>query len=341
MRLARFNLFASVILAAILSAPAWASRTALPGTLNYVEGNASIGDQSLNSQSIGSAELQPGQSLVTGNGKAEVLLTPGVFLRLGDDSSVKLISPSLTNTRVALEKGEAMVEVDELYPENNLQIAEDGVNTRLEKTGLYAFDADHAQVRVFDGKAVAQVDDHKVTLKGGRELALNTDQPYKAQKFDKKQYEQTDLYQWSSLRSSYLAEANENAARTYVVNGWYGPGWAGAGWYWSPWFSAYTFIPGGGVFYNPFGWGFYSPVWAYRAPLFYGGVGYVHHFGPGYRAPLYAHPGHFRAHGPAAGFRGVNGFHGGAIGRSAPAIGARSFGGFHGGFHGGGFHGRR
>ena len=94
MRLARFNLFASVILAAILSAPAWASKTALPGTLNYVEGNASIGEQTLNSQSIGSAELQPGQSLVTGNGKAEVLLIPGVFLRVGNNSSVKMISPA-------------------------------------------------------------------------------------------------------------------------------------------------------------------------------------------------------------------------------------------------------
>ena len=227
-----------------------------------------------------------------------------------------------------------MVEVDEIHSENNIQIREAGVNTRLEKKGLYAFDADQNQIRVFDGKAVAYEGDHKVTIKGGHELAFNTNQPYKARKFDKKQYEQGDLYQWSSLRSSYLAEANESAARTYVANGWYGPGWVGAGWYWNPWYSAYTFIPGGGFFYNPFGWGFYSPFFAYRAPLLYGGVGYVHRFGPGYRVPHYAHHGHFRAHPPAAGFRGARGFHGGAVGRSAPHSGARSFGRFHGGFHG-------
>jgi hypothetical protein len=47
--------------------------------------------------------LQTGESLTTGNGKAEVLLTPGVFLRVGSDSLVKMISPSLTNTDVSLE----------------------------------------------------------------------------------------------------------------------------------------------------------------------------------------------------------------------------------------------
>ena len=82
MRLPKFGI-GSFLLAAILSAPAWGSETsaqsAIPGTLNYVEGQASIGDQALSSKSIGTAELQPGQSLVTEKGKAEVLLTPVFF----------------------------------------------------------------------------------------------------------------------------------------------------------------------------------------------------------------------------------------------------------------------
>ena len=40
---------------------------------------------------------------------------------------------------------------------------------------------------------------------------------------------------------------------------------------WDPWFSCYTFIPGDGIFYSPFGWGFYSPWWAYQAPIYFGG----------------------------------------------------------------------
>lgn len=69
MRLPRLKAIAGFFLAAILSAPAWGSETsansALPGTLNYVEGQALIGAQVLNSESVGSAELQPGQSLTT------------------------------------------------------------------------------------------------------------------------------------------------------------------------------------------------------------------------------------------------------------------------------------
>src|ERR1700739_1431468 len=121
MRAPRFEVLVCFCLAAILCTPAWSDQTsahsALPGTLNYVEGHASIGDQALNSKSIGTAELQPGPSLTTRTGKAEVLLTPGVFLRVGEYSSVAMISPSLTNTQVGIVRGHAMIEVAEIHPE--------------------------------------------------------------------------------------------------------------------------------------------------------------------------------------------------------------------------------
>lgn len=301
-----------------------------------------MGAQALDSKSIGSAELQAGQSLTTDNGRAEILLTLGVYLRVGDNSTVRLVSPSLIDTRVAIDKGEAMVEVDQLFPDNYIRVTEDGKSTQLVKTGLYDFDANQNLVRVFEGKAVVQDGDRRVTIKKDHELALNTSEPSKTVKFAKNEYTQSDLYRWSNLRSSYLAEANVDVARTYVVSGWYGPGWVGAGWYWDPWFASYSFIPGGGFLYSPFGWGFYSPFWAYRAPLFVGG-GYYRSFGPGYRAPLYAHAGSFVSSGPrvstaapAAGFRG------GAVQRSAPAMGgARAVGGFGGGGFHGGLGGRR
>jgi FecR protein len=253
-------------LAAILTAPVWGSeastKSAVPGTLNYVEGHASMGDQALNSKSIGSAELQPGQSLTTEKGKAEVLLTPGVFLRIGNNSSIKLISPSLTDTEVEVDQGHAMVEVAELHPENSIRIDEDGTTTQLLKTGLYDFNRNQRELRVFDGKATVESGREHVNVKGGRELTLANNELSKARKFDKKSYEEGDLFRWSSLRSGYLAEANVDAAGMYAANGWGGPGWWGADWYWDPWFDAFTFIPGDGIFYSPFGWGFYSP-WGY------------------------------------------------------------------------------
>ena len=340
MRLSRFQALASLLLAAVLSAPALATNTdtkaATPGTLNYVEGRASIGGQTLQSNDIGSAQLQAGQTLSTTNGKAEVLLTPGVFLRVGSNSSVQMISPNLADTEIAVDQGSAMLEVSQIYPQNDIRINEDGATARIQKTGLYAFDAAQGYIRVFDGKAEVLDSDRHVTVKGGHEVSLSEAEQtgkLKARGFDKQQYENTDLYRFSSLRSSYLAEANESSARVYVSNGWYGPGWVGAGWYWNPWFSTYTFVPADGVLYSPFGWGFYSPLFAYRSHVIVGGF---RHFGVGYRPPVFM--GHRGTFGHVTGRpafrarRSTSAFHGAY--RARPEDGFHGSAGFRGGFHG-------
>lgn len=320
MKLSWTKMISGFFLAGLFTASAWAAETAVPGTVNYVEGQVAIGDRALDSHSIGTA-LQPGESISTNTGKVEVLLTPGVFLRVDGQSSVQLVSAGLTDTEVNVEQGRAMVEVTEIHPENNLRIVENGVSTQLRKNGLYDFDAAQNELRVFSGKAVVFDGDREVTVDGGHQVDFNVQGKLKSQGFDKKQYQESDLYRWSSLRSSYLAEANVDSARVYVANGWYGPGWVGPGWYWNPWFGAYTFVPAGGIFYSPFGWGFYSPLVVFRSPLFVGRP-FVHTFGPGYRPVV------------------VGGF------RTAPSLGVRGAvihgGGFGGGFHGGGAHmGRR
>jgi hypothetical protein len=272
---------------AALSTPVWAVTPARPGTVNYIEGQVAMGGQSLDAKSTG-MELGEGQSITTLTGKAEILLTPGVFLRLDPNSSLKMVTAGLTDTEVQLEQGRAMVEVDQIFPENHLRVIESSFEIDLQKKGVYDFDAARNQVRVFDGEALATDNGHRVELKGGHELNLAMGADVKAHGFDKKAFED-DLYSWSRLRSSYMAEANISQARVYVR----GAGFFGAGWYWNSWYGAYTFIPGDGFFYNPFGWGFYSPWFVYRAPFF----GF---YGGGYRTFVnYAPPAAF-----IAGYRG-------------------------------------
>ncbi len=268
----------AVLLAAVWGSPAWASTPPQPGTINYIEGQVSIDGQPLTAKSVGSTQLAPGQSLTTEAGRAEILLTPGVFFRAGEHTSIRMISPGLANTILAIDQGKAMVEVAEIRDENNIRVRENGASVRLLKTGLYDFDADRQQVLVFDGKAAVQTDDREVKVKGGRQLVLNVADA-KPHKFDKKAYEDTDFYRWASLRSAYLAEANVNAARSY----------AGSGWYWSPWYGAYTFIPANGIFFDPFGWSYYSP-WAVGVPYYGYGYGFQH-FGPSFH-PHYRRPIH-------------------------------------------------
>jgi len=274
---------------------------AQPGALNYVEGQAKIGDQVVTSKSVGSTALNAGDVLSTGNGRAEILLTPGIFMRVGKNSAVRMDSPELTNTRVELLRGEAMVEADLLHKEDHVIVAERGATTELEKKGVYDFDADNGTVRVFDGQANVQEADKHVELKKGKEALV--EQPLQSQKFDHDSAVASDpLYNWSKLRSEYLAEATAGTAQTYIVDG---GGWYGAGWYWNPYWSMYSFVPGDGFFYSPFGWGLYSPVYLYSAP-------YARFYGRGYA-------GGSRAIVPQGGR-----FSGGFVGRGAQAPMTRS-----------------
>lgn len=311
-----FTAIGGMILAGTLSLPAIASDSVLPGTVNYVEGKVNLGDQALTAKSVGSATVEVGQSLTTTTGKAEMLLTPGVFVRLGDDSALQLVSGNLTKTEVRLDRGSALIEVDELHKQNDLLIQDNGATTQLKKTGLYEVDADHRQVLVFKGEAEVQEGDQHEKVKGGHALTL-TDAKLKATGFNKDRQENSDLYKFSSLRSQYIAEASAEAAGGYAGNAW------APGWFWDPWFSAYTFFPGNGFLYSPFGWGwgFYSPAYiGYYGGYYRGGARYYsNRYGNSRVVTTHAAPAHALAARPSGGFggfhsSGVGGFHGGSIG---------------------------
>jgi hypothetical protein len=310
----KYQTIVLVAAAALATAPAaLGAEVARPGTVNYVEGAVSLDGQPITDTSVGGTDLNPGQELTTENGRAEILLTPGVFLRLGNDSVVKMISPDLLHTQVELERGRAGVEVDEIHPENDLDILDAGVTTQLLKNGYYEFDAARPTAMVFDGKAAVEVGDGKYrVIKSHHELALTP--PANAKPLIKEKptgfdenAAKDELYNWNSLRSQYLAEANNQIAGEYVG----GPGFV-PGWYWDPYMWDYTFI-GWNPFWSPFGWGFYPFGWGGG----YGGWGW---YGGG--RGVYHGLGHVG--GPVRGGFAGGEFHGG--------------GGF-GGFAGGGFHG--
>ncbi len=314
----RFKAITWMLSLAALSATAFGqnANSASPGTLNYIEGQASIEGRPVSSQSVGNTKLEAGQVLATANGKAEILLTPGIFLRLGEDSTVQMVTPDLAHTEVRLEQGRADVEVDQIYPQNTILVDLKNGQTQLLKNGLYAFDAGNATVRVFDGKAAVypganlQANVKPIDVKGGHQLVLNGDL-VKPQGFNKDQAKADPLYKWSSLRSNYLGQANLNLAEEYAGYSGFYPGW-----YWAGGPFGYTWLPGDGLFWSPFGYGFYSPYYIRGGGFIYGGYGRGFYGRGGYPAGGY--------HGGALRAQGGQGFHGGGGG------------GFHGGGGGGG-----
>ena len=63
-----------------------------------------------------------------------MLLTPGVFLRIGENSQISLISPSLTNTQFEVSRGEVMLEATGLVKDQSIQIVNHGSSPQFRKT---------------------------------------------------------------------------------------------------------------------------------------------------------------------------------------------------------------
>lgn len=248
-----------------------------------------------------------------------------------------MVATSLTDTRVELVNGKAMVEATDLLQENDIKVLIGTSEATIDKNGLYEFSANPGEVMVYDGKATVENGKSHVKLGKGHEVKIS--EKLKGKHFDTSRRD--ELYAWSDVRSQYLSQASVYSAESYATEpssyaaGW----WTGADWYWNPWFDAYSFIPADGIFFSSFGWGFYSPWCLGYAPVLpYGGYGGWGRFG--YRgAPIIGHVPRFggvgtrATHGFSSAYNGAS--HSG--GASHVSSGFRGFGG--GGFHGGGFGG--
>ena len=282
------------------------------GVVHYVEGNASIEDKTVELKFGHFPEIKANETFRTDEGRAEVLLTPGSFLRLAENSAVRMISNQLTDTRFELLKGEILVESVDWTKDsaaaklkgNVISVLYKGTTTLLDKPGLYQFNTDPGRVRVVEGEALVKTGSDQLTLKKGKETEL--DGTLMAEKFDAKTGD--DLIRWSARRSGYLATANVSAARSMNQNdsmwssyaGGYGGGWA-----FNPAFGMYTFVPMGGIAYSPFGFNYWSPYTVGSYYPYYGGYG-------GYGGGYYYYPGNNGGGGggtvsqPISGNRGGN-----------------------------------
>jgi len=244
------------------------------GVVHYIEGEATIDGAAAETRLGGKfAELKEGQVFATAEGRAEILLTPGVVIRLGENSSMKMLSNRLVDTRVDLVSGVAIVEVSDglNLKDTAVTVLVKEASVTLSKMALIRLDA-NSGVRVYKGEAQVLAGGTPTTLKDGRELQFGAGNLIA--KFDAKQ---TDpLYRWANRRAEYIAMANISAARM-VRTGDYSI--SSEGWFLNPYFGMFTYLPlGNSVFRTPFGYSYYSPA---RVARYY--YGYAQR-----NAPVYA-----------------------------------------------------
>src|ERR1700683_307617 len=123
---------------------AWAQQviSAHSGVIHFVEGQVTLEGQPVQPKFGEFPDVKNGQTLATQDGRAEVLLTPGVILRIGENSSFKMLSNSRTDTRLEVLSGEAIVEVGELLPTNAITLVSGSVHMGLVKKGIYRVEAE-------------------------------------------------------------------------------------------------------------------------------------------------------------------------------------------------------
>ena len=256
------------------------------GTVHYFDGDVTVDGVKLVPQVARFTEMKEGNVLQTGLGRAEILLTPGVVLRVGENSSVKMLDNRLMSTRLDFLSGVAMVESvdgDSSVKDPAVTILYKDFQAQPLKFGLFEMTSQPSRVRVFKGAARVSGNDTTVTVKEGNLIDLTTTMA--TAKFEAK--EGDDLYLWSRDRSAYLSAGNMSSARTlassgygnsfgttsfgapygglgngYAYTGWDPSMWSGfsGGWYFNPYLNMYSFLPFSGTMYSPFGYGFYNPV---------------------------------------------------------------------------------
>ncbi|MBV9503464.1 MAG: hypothetical protein JO323_00515 [Acidobacteriia bacterium] len=139
--------------AACVSAAAQSVISTHAGTVYFFEGAVSLGGQPLEQKFGRFPDIGEGNELRTEKGRAEVLLTPGVFLRVGENSAIRLVSSSLSNSRVELLAGSAIVQSGEATGSAPPVLVYKDWSVKLPGLGVYRIDSEPARVRALKGHA--------------------------------------------------------------------------------------------------------------------------------------------------------------------------------------------
>jgi hypothetical protein len=152
----RFPVVGMALVVAAGSAFAQYVISAHSGVVQYVEGKAYLDNHAVEPKFGQFPDIKDSQGFRTEEGRAEILLTPGVFLRLGENSSMRMLSSRLTDTRVEILSGSAIVEAADVPKENSIEVVYKGNTIHLQKQGLYRLDTEPARFKVYEGEAIVK-----------------------------------------------------------------------------------------------------------------------------------------------------------------------------------------
>lgn len=239
--------------------------SAKAGGVNAVSGHVMVKRQGQASQLLTAQDdLVSGDVVTTGSqSQAEILLNPGAYFRLAENSEFVMVDTSLDDMKVRLNRGSAIVEATGMDRVGlRIPIITDQQSMTILRAGIYRINAAPGMTEILVRQGLVQLGSDPTNLiKSGKKITITGNAASasiaKIIKTDK-----DDFDSWSKQRGASLAQANQRlSARTVngylsgTSNAWpYGFGRWGL-WTWSARAGCYTFLP---FFY---GWG--SPYGGY------------------------------------------------------------------------------
>lgn len=289
MRRVRFAVLAAALLA-LVAATAMAQPVvpAKSGLVTYIEGTAYLDGKELTDAACVQCPSMPKNGVLrTTEGRAEIIMNPGLTMRVGENTELKMVDNSLVDTQVELVKGSAVVQFStefvDVQKDNAFTLLLNGASIAVVKAGDYRFDAQPPRLKVFAGLAKVAVDGQIISVSSGKMLNLGGGTAA-VEKFD---IDQTDaLDRWSGRRGELQAQANASSARqanedpncySYNPSGRYSNSAVSSRgnpcvgkWRWNPWYGLWTYIPFGRAYCDPiWGYCYYNPrdvIGAYYRP---------------------------------------------------------------------------
>ena len=108
------TIFSAIVLSASAASAVYGQFviSAHSGLIHYVEGRALLDSKPVEVKIATFPEMKENMELRTEDGRAEVLLNPGAFLRLGENSAVRMVSNKLSDSRMEFISGSIVIEAD-------------------------------------------------------------------------------------------------------------------------------------------------------------------------------------------------------------------------------------
>ena len=282
MRLSHLSVFVITSLMSCLPAAAQQLISAKSGLIHYTEGDVKVGVQAAAPNNGVFQSLANGKELVTAEGRAEMLLGPGQFVRLNENSSVRMVSNKLEATQIDVLSGSVLIELVEVEKNAPVTIGAGANTIELRKAGLYRIDAAESRLRVLDGEAIIRGSGQTLTAKKAKEVSMGA--VLAENGFDVSAGD--EFTRWAQRRAGYIATANVSGARDIYANG---QKWNSSDWAFNPWYGMYTYVPYRRMSLSPFGFHYFTPDMAFNDmfwPFLGGGYGfYGMGFGYGYGSP--------------------------------------------------------